>query len=297
MSPVSPGERGGSPKGKRFISAGLGRQGEYPAAVAAPNRREVPEDEILAPWGSWWVQWLPSHLEVFVLPTPHRAVLPGPGLPACWRNSAPWIPPPATRRSSCRRCCPPWTPGAPGWRCGSWPPGGATCWPPGANPGCFLHPPGHGAARSCRRGWKGDTLFGRGACDAKGQMVAQWLASTGCWARAAPASPGWGWPGRRPTASGAQDAAPGPDRFSGCRALINGEPTELKLAAGQRGRGEPAAGLPGPGRPRRQPGTGPQRHPGPAGLAGGHAPPAPGPATRNWAPRCGTWAPSRAARR
>ena len=80
--------------------------------------------------------------------------------------------------------------------------------------------------------WEGGTLFGRGACDAKGQMVAQFMAI----ARLRDAGVAWlGVAGEETDSLGAQDAGVWKHRFTACKALINGEPTELKVATGQRG--------------------------------------------------------------
>jgi len=80
--------------------------------------------------------------------------------------------------------------------------------------------------------WEGDTLFGRGSCDAKGQIVAQLMAA------ASFRDQGVAWlgvAGEETDSLGAQEALAWKDRFRHCLALVNGEPTELKLAAGQRG--------------------------------------------------------------
>ena len=90
MSPVNSGERGGPPKGKRFITACLGRQGEHPAAVVAPNRREVPEDEILNLLGFTVGSKASFDPEVFVVPT-----LPGSSLPGSSEPLAESTPDPA----------------------------------------------------------------------------------------------------------------------------------------------------------------------------------------------------------
>jgi len=82
---------------------------------------------------------------------------------------------------------------------------------------------------------EGDTLFGRGACDAKGQMVAQWLALDRLLAEGRTGFAWLGVAGEETDSLGAQEALVWADRFTGCKALINGEPTGLKLAAGQRG--------------------------------------------------------------
>lgn len=82
---------------------------------------------------------------------------------------------------------------------------------------------------------EGETLFGRGACDAKGQMVAQWLAVDRL-LRDGHTGLAWlGVAGEETDSLGAREAGHWAGRFQDCRALINGEPTELKLAAGQRG--------------------------------------------------------------
>ena len=82
---------------------------------------------------------------------------------------------------------------------------------------------------------EGSTLFGRGACDAKGQMVAQWLAVDRLRAEGRTGFAWLGVAGEETDSLGALAAEQWRDRFTGCRALINGEPTDLKLAAGQRG--------------------------------------------------------------
>lgn len=80
---------------------------------------------------------------------------------------------------------------------------------------------------------KGEALFGRGACDAKGQIVAQLLAA----ARLRDRGVAWmGVAGEETDSVGAQRAlADWGTRFPACLAVINGEPTELKVATGQRG--------------------------------------------------------------
>ena len=82
---------------------------------------------------------------------------------------------------------------------------------------------------------EGETIFGRGACDAKGQMVAQWLAVDRLLAEGRTGFAWLGVAGEETDSLGAREAGHWAGRFQGCRALINGEPTELKLAAGQRG--------------------------------------------------------------
>jgi acetylornithine deacetylase len=79
---------------------------------------------------------------------------------------------------------------------------------------------------------EGGTLHGRGACDAKGQIVAQLLAASALRDRGV----AWlGVAGEEADSPGAREALAWKDRFRSCLALINGEPTELKLASGQRG--------------------------------------------------------------
>lgn len=80
--------------------------------------------------------------------------------------------------------------------------------------------------------WEGEALFARGACDAKGQIVAQLLAAEQLRAEGV----AWlGVAGEETDSLGAREALAWKDRFTSCRALINGEPTELKVATGQRG--------------------------------------------------------------
>lgn len=78
-------------------------------------------------------------------------------------------------------------------------------------------------------------VFARGACDAKGQMVAQFLAIRQMLAEGRTGFAWLGVCGEETDSLGAADALAWKPRFSACRALINGEPTDLKLATGQRG--------------------------------------------------------------
>jgi len=78
-------------------------------------------------------------------------------------------------------------------------------------------------------------IFARGACDAKGQMVAQFLAIRQMLAEGRTGFAWLGVCGEETDSLGAADALAWKPRFSACRALINGEPTDLKLATGQRG--------------------------------------------------------------
>jgi len=82
---------------------------------------------------------------------------------------------------------------------------------------------------------EGDTLFARGACDAKGQLVAQLAALDRLRVEGRTGFAWLGVVGEETDSPGAKDAGHWAGRFTRCRALINGEPTELKLASGQRG--------------------------------------------------------------
>lgn len=82
---------------------------------------------------------------------------------------------------------------------------------------------------------EGGTLFGRGACDARGQMAAQWLAVDRLRAEGRTGFAWLGVAGEETDSLGAREAMVWRERLAGVRALINGEPTELKLATGQRG--------------------------------------------------------------
>lgn len=82
---------------------------------------------------------------------------------------------------------------------------------------------------------EGETFFGRGVCDAKGQIVAQLGAVRELLAQG---RTGFGWlgvVGEETDSAGATAALGLRSRFQACRALICGEPTGLKLATGQRG--------------------------------------------------------------
>lgn len=80
--------------------------------------------------------------------------------------------------------------------------------------------------------WEGGTLHARGACDAKGQIVAQLLAVE----QLRDAGVAWlGVAGEETDSLGAREAMAWKSRFGSCLALIDGEPTELKVATGQRG--------------------------------------------------------------
>ena len=82
---------------------------------------------------------------------------------------------------------------------------------------------------------EGETLHGRGACDAKGQIVAQLGAIRTLLAEGREGLAWLGVVGEETDSAGARAALGLADRLQDLRALINGEPTELKLATGQRG--------------------------------------------------------------
>lgn len=80
----------------------------------------------------------------------------------------------------------------------------------------------------------GDRIWGRGACDAKGQILAQLEAIRRLRAEG---SDGFAWlgvVGEETDSLGAAKAIELLHHFHACAALINGEPTDLKLGAGQR---------------------------------------------------------------
>lgn len=78
-------------------------------------------------------------------------------------------------------------------------------------------------------------VWGRGTCDAKGQIVAQLMAIQRLQEEGLGGCAWLGVAGEETDSAGAASAAALKDCFSTCVALLNGEPTELKLAAGQRG--------------------------------------------------------------
>jgi acetylornithine deacetylase len=78
-------------------------------------------------------------------------------------------------------------------------------------------------------------LHGRGTCDAKGQIVAQLAAIRTMLAEGREGLAWLGVVGEETDSAGAAAALGLADRFQELRVLINGEPTELKLATGQRG--------------------------------------------------------------
>lgn len=80
-----------------------------------------------------------------------------------------------------------------------------------------------------------DVIHGRGACDAKGQALAQLGAIRALLAEGRRGFAWLGVVGEEKDSAGANAALALKDCFRNCRALVNGEPTELKLASGQRG--------------------------------------------------------------
>lgn len=79
-------------------------------------------------------------------------------------------------------------------------------------------------------------LWGRGTCDAKGQIVSQLSAIARLLEQGASGLAWLGVVGEETDSCGARAAASAlAGRFPECRAVINGEPTENKLATGQRG--------------------------------------------------------------
>jgi acetylornithine deacetylase len=81
----------------------------------------------------------------------------------------------------------------------------------------------------------GDQLHGRGACDAKGQAVAQLAAIAALRQRGVDGLAWLGVVGEETDSIGASAAMALADRCRQCHAVIDGEPTENKLATGQRG--------------------------------------------------------------
>ncbi len=82
---------------------------------------------------------------------------------------------------------------------------------------------------------QGNAIYGRGTCDAKGQIMAQ-LEAIRQMLREGITGFAWlGVVGEETDSIGATAALGISDRVRDCRALINGEPTDLKLATGQRG--------------------------------------------------------------
>lgn len=81
---------------------------------------------------------------------------------------------------------------------------------------------------------EGGRIWGRGACDAKGQILAQLEAIRRLRAEGAGGLAWLGVVGEETDSLGAAKARELIHHFYACTALINGEPTELKLGAGQR---------------------------------------------------------------
>jgi acetylornithine deacetylase len=82
---------------------------------------------------------------------------------------------------------------------------------------------------------EGEVLYGRGTCDAKGQIVAQLAAVQSLLAEGRTGLAWLGVVGEETDSAGAAAALGLAKHFANLRVLINGEPTELKLATGQRG--------------------------------------------------------------
>jgi acetylornithine deacetylase len=82
---------------------------------------------------------------------------------------------------------------------------------------------------------EGEVLWGRGTCDAKGQIVAQLGAIKTLLAEGREGLAWLGVVGEETDSAGAAAALGLADHLQDLRVLINGEPTELKLATGQRG--------------------------------------------------------------
>ena len=82
---------------------------------------------------------------------------------------------------------------------------------------------------------EGEILWGRGACDAKGQIIAQLGAIRRLLAEGRTDLAWLGVVSEETDSAGAAAALGLAERLPDLRVLINGEPTELKLATGQRG--------------------------------------------------------------
>jgi acetylornithine deacetylase len=82
---------------------------------------------------------------------------------------------------------------------------------------------------------EGDAVHGRGTCDAKGQIVAQLAAVEGLLAEGRSGLAWLGVVGEETDSAGAIAALQLAPRLVALRALLNGEPTEGRLATGQRG--------------------------------------------------------------
>ena len=82
---------------------------------------------------------------------------------------------------------------------------------------------------------KGDAIWGRGACDAKGQAVAQLGAIQRLLDEGRDGLAWLGVVGEETDSAGARAALQLAPKLAACRALVNGEPTGARLASGQRG--------------------------------------------------------------
>lgn len=82
---------------------------------------------------------------------------------------------------------------------------------------------------------EGGVLCGRGTCDAKGQILAQLGAVKRLLAEGTEGLAWLGVVGEETDSAGARAALGLADRLQDLRVLVNGEPTGLKLATGQRG--------------------------------------------------------------
>ncbi|WLT31741.1 M20/M25/M40 family metallo-hydrolase [Geothrix sp. PMB-07] len=82
---------------------------------------------------------------------------------------------------------------------------------------------------------EGEVLWGRGTCDAKGQAIAQLAAIRSLLGQGQHGFAWLGVVGEETDSAGAAAALGLADRLQDVKALINGEPTELKLGTGQRG--------------------------------------------------------------
>lgn len=82
---------------------------------------------------------------------------------------------------------------------------------------------------------EGDVLWGRGACDAKGQIMAQLEAIRTLLLEGIRGLAWMGVVGEETDSAGAIQALAWADRLQDLKGLVDGEPTENKLATGQRG--------------------------------------------------------------
>lgn len=82
---------------------------------------------------------------------------------------------------------------------------------------------------------EGNRIHGRGACDAKGQLLAQLSAIHRLRGQGVEGLAWLGVVGEETDSAGAREALKLAERFTGLRGLINGEPTGNQVATGQRG--------------------------------------------------------------